>query len=651
MAQSQNIQCDEIKLPQNATSGEQQSRSDQLGTIRKFYIYESPSTIPEISFLKGPFTGIPDQGPSLCYRIRVGFIASKVLFNNILCANSMSFPRALVTGLSTMKDAILADPNDFPSLQNALVKVRQRLHQATNDIMLSYENDGGEQMKQIIDTRDNSTYFEELDEVLQPYRRFYKVYVRPPLTDVFMEDKIFARMRTAGFNPMTLFKVQSCNDIPFWIDADRLPCNSDEDGNVNQNISVSDAISKGLVYAVDLSFISLFNPDASAIPSPPSSAPSTASERTKLYIPSKALFAQPSRGKDLQPVAAYINGEVVYPTANDARWELAKMALTTCDAVHHELIAHLGRTHLLVEPFVAATYRQLPKQHPLFRLLEPHFEGTIFINDTAARDLVAPGGDIDRIFAGNITDVMKWTGQQILNTEFNRLFPDIELQSRGLLHSGLPFAYGDDVISHFNALHEWISDYLNFYYVNGDTDVINDKELKLWCEELTNEGKLKDFGDNGGDKIVSLKYLKKCITFIIFSASIQHAAVNFPQKDLMSYAPAVAGAQYSSVPKAGEEVDAGKWNEMLTPPRTALEQLDLLNMLGEVYYTELGQYNRGQFLDSKNWLLWPRELRIAHGKYMNRLKDIDLGIVEREKDQILKYHYLRPKNIPQSINI
>ena len=49
------------------------------------------------------------------------------------------------------------------------------------------------------------------------------------------------------------------------------------------------------------------------------------------------------------------------------------MALNTCHAVHHELISHLGRTLQLIEPFVAATRRQLSKCHPLYKLLSPQF--------------------------------------------------------------------------------------------------------------------------------------------------------------------------------------------------------------------------------------------------------------------------------------
>jgi arachidonate 15-lipoxygenase len=47
--------------------------------------------------------------------------------------------------------------------------------------------------------------------------------------------------------------------------------------------------------------------------------------------------------------------------------------------------------------------------------------------------------------------------------------------------------------------------------------------------------------------------LTDLVTAIIFTASAQHAALNFPQEQLESYAPAVPLAIYRPPPKAGEE--------------------------------------------------------------------------------------------------
>ena len=46
----------------------------------------------------------------------------------------------------------------------------------------------------------------------------------------------------------------------------------------------------------------------------------------------------------------------------------------------HEIVSHLGNTHIVLEGPVVAMNRQLPTEHPIFALLHPHLEGTALIN-------------------------------------------------------------------------------------------------------------------------------------------------------------------------------------------------------------------------------------------------------------------------------
>ena len=57
-------------------------------------------------------------------------------------------------------------------------------------------------------------------------------------------------------------------------------------------------------------------------------------------------------------------------------WDKAKTAVQAADGNYHEAVSHLGQTHLVVEAFVMATENQL-SGHPVAKLLQPHFEGTL----------------------------------------------------------------------------------------------------------------------------------------------------------------------------------------------------------------------------------------------------------------------------------
>ncbi|MBK8398292.1 MAG: hypothetical protein IPL26_24000 [Leptospiraceae bacterium] len=47
---------------------------------------------------------------------------------------------------------------------------------------------------------------------------------------------------------------------------------------------------------------------------------------------------------------------------------------------------------LTIEPMIVAAHRQLSENHPIFKLLIPHFRFTIQINDSALHSLIIPGG-------------------------------------------------------------------------------------------------------------------------------------------------------------------------------------------------------------------------------------------------------------------
>jgi arachidonate 15-lipoxygenase len=45
-------------------------------------------------------------------------------------------------------------------------------------------------------------------------------------------------------------------------------------------------------------------------------------------------------------------------------WTQAKYVVNSADANHHELFSHLAWTHLVIEPFVVCTHRNLSEKPP-----------------------------------------------------------------------------------------------------------------------------------------------------------------------------------------------------------------------------------------------------------------------------------------------
>ena len=103
----------------------------------------------------------------------------------------------------------------------------------------------------------------------------------------------------------------------------------------------------------------------------------------------------------------------IYTPASGDRWIKMKFALNAADGNYHELISHLGRTHLLIEPFTVAT-NTMPTSHPISKLVVPMLQGTAFINEMALTLLLAPNEFIDIGLMGTLESDINMTVSSVL---------------------------------------------------------------------------------------------------------------------------------------------------------------------------------------------------------------------------------------------
>ncbi|MEH1821135.1 MAG: lipoxygenase family protein [Nostoc sp.] len=463
---------------------------------------------------------------------------------------------------------------------------------------------------------------------------YNKLFIKIPLPEIsarFQEDVVFAYMQVAGPNPLMLQKVSE-QEQPLQITNEQY----------QQIIGTSDLLEvakkEGRLYKADYS--KLKNMENGNFPN----------KQKYIYSP-LALFAVPPSGsssRSLIPVAIQCQPQdPVFTPLNGDNWKIAKSIVQMADSNYHELVSHLGRTHLFIEPFVIATKRRLPASHHLRILLEPHFEGTILINYGAHKILIAPGREVDAILASKIESDRQLTveaAQDYLHHFNDLIFPQI-LASRGVNNtSQLPeYPYRDDGLLIWNAIHKWVRAYLSSYYTS-EQQILADQALQNWAKELISEqgGRLQNFGEDISGTIKTLDYLIDAVSTIIFIASAQHAAVNFPQSQLMTYAPAFPLAVYSPAPTNPDQ--PGDFMRILPPLDQAKTQLKLTYLLGSVYYTQLGQYSNSYFKSKP-------ELSSALLAFQNELKGIEQEINQKNSKRIMPYKFLLPSQIPQSINI
>ncbi|MBX2865608.1 MAG: lipoxygenase [Leptolyngbyaceae cyanobacterium MAG.088] len=465
---------------------------------------------------------------------------------------------------------------------------------------------------------------------LKDFQSLFKTIDLPAIAYTYEMDEVFASLQVAGPNPVMIERLtQPEPNFPVT--------DSHYQAVMGASDSLAAAYGEGRLYLANYGILN--GAINGAFPE----------EQKYLYAPF-ALFAVPQEGdRRLRPVAIQCGQNpdefpILTPNSNPYAWLCAKTMVQIADANFHEAVTHLARTHLFIGPFAIATHRQLRDSHPVSLLLRPHFQGMLAINNAAQEKLIAPGGGVNKILASTIDASRVFAVLGVQTYGFNAAMLPQQLQQRGVDDTdSLPiYPYRDDGILIWQAIHDWVNDYLTLYYAD-DVAVQQDTSLQAWAQELSDYhgGRVIDFGEAEG-RLQTLTYLIDAITLIIFTASAQHAAVNFPQKDIMSYAPAMPTAGYAELQDLGEHTTKEDYLSLLPPLNQAQEQLKLLHLLGSAHFTQLGQYEDNHFLDSK--------VQVPLECFQNRLNEITDTIHERNCNRP-PYEYLLPKNIPQSINI
>jgi arachidonate 15-lipoxygenase len=462
---------------------------------------------------------------------------------------------------------------------------------------------------------------------LNDYAELFRSFGVPPISKNFADDQAFAAMRVAGPNPVMLQRLKKLDE--------RLPVTVQMFQAAVPQDSLDAALAEGRLYLADYSLL-----DGAVMGTFPNG-------QKYLYAP-LALFVITKAGQQLLPVAIQCQQKPgtdnpIFTPRDGYNWLIAKTIVETADGNVHEASTHLGRTHLTMEAFVISSYRQLAENHPLALLLWPHFEGTLAINKASWQHLIAEKGGVDKLFGGTIQTSRGVAVHGVQSTRvMNDLLP-LTFAQRGVddCEAFPNYPYRDDALLYWEAIHEWVSTYLKLYY-RDDSEVQRDNELQAWVRELASDrgGRIKGLPNDG--VIRQLSELIEVATFVIYTCSVQHAAVNFPQYDCMSYVPNMPLAGYRPAPKTTSGATEADFIAMLPTMDMAELQMELGYLLGTVHYTELGQYPHNQFDDQR--------VTAPLQQFQNRLAEVGTTITDRNQSR-RPYETLAPKGIPQSINV
>ena len=472
---------------------------------------------------------------------------------------------------------------------------------------------------------------------LDDYDTLYLEVPRPPVMASWNDDKWFARMRVAGQNPMLIEGIVALPaNFPV---TEKHYAQSAEDGD-----TLAAALAEERLFLLDYRMIGETVRDH---------LDPVLGDRK--YTPSPlALFGVAPKRGTLRPIAIQVGQDPakfgISTPADGWAWRKAKTAVQVADANYHELVCHLGGSHLIMEAAALATVRNLSARHPLYKLLAPHFEGTLAINSSAANSMLAPGGVIDLSFGGTLESMIALAARAVTEYDFHAALPPADFARRRVgQHSNLvDYPFRDDALRVWKAISDWAFDYVEHYYAS-ESALDADTELAAWSAALA--APVSEGGIAGFTPVTDKAGLATALSMIMYTASAQHAAVNFTQWADMSYSPGLAGALWSEW-KDGDATEQD-WLDLLPPLQFGELQAEFLALLGGVHHTRLGEYKTNAF-PYPDLITDPQVIEGPLAAFRAKLRAIEF-LIERDNRELKRrsapYEYLLPSKIPASINI
>ncbi|ELW66751.1 Arachidonate 5-lipoxygenase [Tupaia chinensis] len=448
----------------------------------------------------------------------------------------------------------------------------------------------------------------------------------------WQEDLMFGYQFLNGCNPVL---IRRCTQLPA-----KLPVTTEMvECSLERQLSLEQEVQQGNIFIVDFELLDGIDANKT-------------DPCTLQFLAAPICLLYKNLANKIVPIAIQLNqtpgdeNPIFLPSDAKYDWLLAKIWVRSSDFHVHQTITHLLRTHLVSEVFGIAMYRQLPAVHPIFKLLVAHVRFTIAINTKAREQLICEYGLFDKANAtggGGHVQMVQRAMQDLTYTSL--CFPEA-IKARGMDSTeDIPYYfYRDDGLLVWEAIKMFTAEVINIYYEN-DQVVEEDQELQDFVKDVYVYGMRGRKASGFPKAIKSREKLSEYLTVVIFTASAQHAAVNFGQYDWCSWIPNAPPTMRAPPPTAKGVVTIEQIVDTLPDRGRSCWHLGAVWALSQFQENELflGMYPEEHFIE--------KPVKEAMARFRKNLEAIVSTIAERNKNKKLPYYYLSPDRIPNSVAI
>jgi hypothetical protein len=232
---------------------------------------------------------------------------------------------------------------------------------------------------------------------------------------------------------------------------------------------------------------------------------------------SRVVFERAGADGSLQPVLIECELGAIAPS--DPRWPTARAIALCALTTHCALVRHFNGVHLAFGSALAITARNaLPHDHPLLRLLWPHFYGTEYSNEMATLSQLDPAGDFPHVYSFTLTGLYDAFEQTFAKLQLSDYDPVEYLESSGLRAAGIESPSASDLGAMYALFEAHARDYLAIYYAT-DADLAADPAVARWLDAYD---KAIPGGLPAWTKPLTVAVLTRLIAVLIYVVVVEH---------------------------------------------------------------------------------------------------------------------------------